>query len=129
MQNNSDAWVEGYLQILTQDNVEYRYLAGVNVTVLTANEEKVLYELVTDTKGLTKVVALPAPPIIYSLDIKALIVPYTDYTVRINYAGYSSIIYKNVHVYANTTFLQKCYLTLLPEDIDVKVLPPNIIVE
>lgn len=128
-ENNSDALVDGYLQILTQDNVERRNLAGVNVTVLSPNQDKVWYELVTDVHGLTKVVTLPAPPIIYSLDRKALIVPYANYTVKIKYAGYSSIIYQNVHVYASTTFLQICYLTLLPEVLDIKTLPPNIIVE
>jgi hypothetical protein len=125
LQNNE--LQNGYLQILTQDIVERRNLAGVNVTVLTANEDKVLYELVTDTNGLTKTVSLPAPSIRYSLDKKNLIVPYLNYTVRIKYAGYSSIIYKDIPIYAETTFLQICYLTLLPENL--VIFPPHILLE
>lgn len=117
----------GFLQVLTQDNVERRNLIGANVTVLTEDEDTVLYELVTDIYGLTKTVSLPAPAIRYSLDTKSLIVPYFTYTVRIKYAGYSSILYKNIPIYARTTFLQICYLTLLPEKLII--FPPHLRVE
>lgn len=119
----------GFLQIQTLDIVERRNLVGANVTILTENEDKVLYELLTDANGLTKVVALPAPALKYSLDIKSLIVPYFTYTVKIKHTEYSSIIYKGVQVFAGTTSLQICYLTLLPEDIVIRKLPPGVILK
>jgi len=70
--------------------------------------------LVTGVDGNTETVALSAPAIKYSLLATSVIVPYSRYTIRVEYPGYYTNIYKNAQVFAATTTIQESSMDPLP---------------
>jgi hypothetical protein len=70
--------------------------------------------LVTGVDGNTETVALSAPAKKYSLLATSVIVPYSRYTIRVEYPGYYTNIYKNAQVFAATTTIQESSMDPLP---------------
>lgn len=70
--------------------------------------------LSTGVDGNTETVALPAPAKKYSLLATSVVVPYSRYTIRVEYPGYYTNIYKNAQVFAATTTIQESSMDPLP---------------
>jgi hypothetical protein len=70
--------------------------------------------LKTDPEGRTEMIALPAPAKKYSLTATSVVVPYSQYTVRVQYPGYYTNVYQNAQIFARTTTTQTSRMTLLP---------------
>ncbi len=70
--------------------------------------------LTTGVDGNTETVALSAPAKKYSLLATSVVVPYSRYTIRVEYPGYYTNIYKNAQVFAATTTIQESSMDPLP---------------
>jgi hypothetical protein len=118
----------GYLIVETRDERTNKIISNANVVILSAYDGRILYSLLTGADGRTDAIALIAPARKYSLDVKSIIVPYSTYSIQVEYDGHSTNIYRGVQIFADTTTIEICHLTLLPENPDLRnqyVLPPH----
>lgn len=81
----------GTLQVHVVNEANNRPILNAQVEIYTTdNFTQLLYTLKTDNSGNTVVIALPAPPIEYSLqpsDKK----PYSEYNIRVTASGYQTV--------------------------------------
>lgn len=70
--------------------------------------------LETGIDGNTERIALPAPAKKYSLSATSVVVPYSRYTIRVEFPGYYTNVYKNAQIFADTTTIQESRMDPLP---------------
>ena len=70
--------------------------------------------LKTDANGRTETITVPAPARRYSLLETSIVVPFTRLTIRVEYPGYYTNVYKHAQVFARTTTTQTSRMTPLP---------------
>lgn len=70
--------------------------------------------LKTGANGRTVTITLPAPSRKYSLVETSIIMPYSRFTIMVEYPGYYTNVYKHAQVFAKTTTTQTSTMTPLP---------------
>lgn len=86
--------------------------------------------LKTDKSGKTEILPLPAPPKEYSFDTDCDKIPYSTYSIQVDYNGFYTNVYKNVQVFPDVLTVQAANMMPLPKNIEgvntmkVYVIPP-----
>ena len=80
--------------------------AEVRIYSTEDNDIQLLYTLTTDSSGRTRKVELPAPPFASSQTPDTGVVPYAQYNIDTDYAGYYTIQNINAPVYSGVTSIQ-----------------------
>ena len=107
---------QGYLRVYVSAGHHAEPLAGAQVVVTRPLETSaaLIANLVTDSSGLTPVIAVPSvdPALTLTPGIAA---PYIAYRIRVSVTGFSTVIFENVPVYGNNQVTQPAImLPLLP---------------
>ena len=84
--------------------------AKINVKGTEGAESLGVYDLVTDSAGLTQVIELGAPPLEYSLDLYNDKMPYSLYDITVEKNGFKPIVIKGCQVLPTQTAFQICNL-------------------
>ena len=105
--------------------------AKINVKGTEGSESLGIYDLVTDSAGLTQVIDLGAPPLEYSLDIYNHKMPYSLYDITVEKNGFKPIVIKGCQILPTQTAFQICNLkpSLGSGDMKQEVInvPPNVL--
>jgi hypothetical protein len=106
----------GYLRVRVVSASTEEPLARATVMIYSEDhgEPETQKVLTTGVDGNTETIALSAPAKKYSLLATSVIVPYSRYTIRVEYPGYYTNIYKNAQVFAATTTIQESSMDPLP---------------
>jgi hypothetical protein len=107
---------DGYLRVRVVSASTEEPLARATVMIYSEEhgEPETQKVLTTGADGNTEKIALSAPAKEYSLLATSVIVPYSRYTIRVEYPGYYTNIYKNAQVFAATTTIQESSMDPLP---------------
>lgn len=82
----------GTIRISVISSIGQIPVVGAAVSISYAGEpDSVLAELTTDSSGLTEAIALPAPPIAYSLNPESETQPYAEYNITVTAPGYEPV--------------------------------------
>ncbi len=99
---------------------------GVSISLsYSAQPERTLEQLTTDTSGLTPELELSAPSVDYSLEPSSE-QPYTEYTIVATMEGYVPVTITNVEILPNVTAIQN--IVMLPSTTigqELFVIPPH----
>jgi hypothetical protein len=92
----------GTFSVRAYSAAEAEPIPGAIVRIKGAEEDNrfVFYSLVTDSDGITKAVALPAPSVNYSLAPGAKASPYSVYDIEITKDGFYTKHFFNVAVFS-----------------------------
>ncbi|MEE1396676.1 hypothetical protein [Ruminococcus sp.] len=106
----------GWLQVITRGAGNAMSLPGVSVLVSTGTgaDLQVKYVSVTNSRGETGKVPLPAPPASISLNKDETQQAYSTYDVSVYLSGYYPQVSKDVPVFAGITSRQIFSMTPLP---------------
>jgi hypothetical protein len=83
--------------------------ATVHIRGNTADSSGVLYSLLSDRDGLTKKVALPAPPRALS-GAPGTVLPFSTWNIDVTKEGYIPVSFQNVPVYSQVVSVQPAVL-------------------
>lgn len=97
----------GYLTLHVK-NKQGEDLKDAKVEIVRRRDSVLMKELITNENGEIKA-SLQTPPAGYGIKGEQYVVPYTSYTLRINYKG-KIVVMRNVSVYANLTTIQYCVI-------------------
>ena len=70
--------------------------------------------LKTGANGRTGTITLSAPARRYSLSETSIVMPYSRFTIKVEYPGHYTNVYKHAQVFAKTTTTQTSTMTPLP---------------
>lgn len=106
----------GYLTVRVVSSVDDSPVSKATVMIYSEDEGRPVTNKVLETgiDGNTEKIALPAPAKKYSLSATSVIVPYSRWTIRVEYPGYYTNVYKNSQVFADTTTIQESRMDPLP---------------
>ena len=105
-----------------------------NATVTIYNEIEpynVIKVLKTDKSGSTETLTLPAPPKEYSFHPDCDKIPYSTYSIQVDYNGFYTNVYKNVQVFPDNLTINTANMIPLPKNMEgvntmkVYVIPPR----
>lgn len=108
---------KGKLKIQCFKGDDYIPVDGCKISVRrTPNSEEtpteftvpVNIDLVTNDIGLTEVIELDAPPVEYSLDENSNKVPYSSYDIRVERAGFETLIIRGCQIFSGEIAYQRC---------------------
>ena len=83
--------------------------ATVHIRGNTADSSGVIYSLLSDRDGLTKKVALPAPPRALS-GSPGSVAPFSTWNIDVSKEGYVPVFFQNVPVYSQVVSVQPAVL-------------------
>ena len=89
--------------------------ARVNIRGASPDTSGINLALVTDSAGLTKKVALPAPPRVLS-ESPSIIIPYSLYDVDVFKKGYGDLHFSRVSVFDSITSIQPAVMIPLADN-------------
>ncbi len=89
--------------------------ASVNIRGSDSASSGIILSLVTDSAGLTKKVALPAPPRVLS-ESPSIIIPYSLYDVDVFKEGYTDLHFSDVSVFDSVTSIQPAIMIPLADN-------------
>lgn len=106
----------GYLTVRVISSVDDSPLSRATVMIYSEDEGRPVTNKVLETgiDGNTEKIALLAPAKKYSLTATSVVVPYSRYTIRVEFPGYYTNVYKNAQVFADTTTIQESRMDPLP---------------
>lgn len=113
----------GLLQINTFLNDVGRPAANATVKVIDPATQRVLEEAVTDGDGKIGEIALPTPPIDYSLEPDSPR-PFNQYNVSVSFPDYTTAMIENVQLFPSCTAIQN--VDLKPDFDSVTIPYPTI---
>lgn len=96
---------------------------GVDVRIFPAGEATPVREFVTNEIGQIPPVALPAPPLEYSMNFN-FPQPFSQYDVEATLQDYSSVRIRGVQIYPDSTAVQRAVLT--PEGGEIEIPYPTL---
>lgn len=101
----------GRLQIQTFNGDTYQPVQNAKVTILNTSEpgKRQNINIQTDSSGLTNVVELDAPPVLFS-QAPSKNVPYKLYDIKVEAPGFSDFMVKGCQVFPERTAFQECRL-------------------
>ncbi len=126
MQN--DAVDQGNLQVRVASAVGARPIENAQVSIAYSGDpESTIEELRTNALGQSEVVTLPTPPLEYSMEPDQP-QPYSEFTIRVEAAGYQSVDVSGTEVFSGTKAIQN--IRMLPlltaeEPLQNIVIPAN----
>lgn len=91
---------------------------GATVTITDPKSNVVLEELKTDSSGQTPIIALPTPPLEYSMN-SDLPRPFNEYNVTVTYPEFFEASVYNVQIFPSTTAIQDILLRPIYKNIDI----------
>lgn len=109
---------EGFLQVNAFLDGVGRPAQGVDVRIFPMGETTPVRELVTNEIGQIPPVALPAPPLEYSMNYDQP-QPFSQYDVEATLQDYSSVNIRGVQIYPDSTAVQRAILTPENETIEI----------
>ena len=90
----------GNLKVNVIDRRTKRPVMNARVEIsYTGRPDSVIEELVTDDSGLTPTIALPAPPVEYSMEPQDS-QPYSEYNVKITASGYVDMLISGSEIFS-----------------------------
>lgn len=92
----------GYLQVRAISLSNQTPIPNASIQILDADTTAVLGEAVTDENGVTTPLALPTPPIDYSMEPSPF-QPYATYEVKIEKEGFESIVIDGAQILPEVT--------------------------
>ncbi len=106
----------GYLTVRVVSSIDDSPLSRATVMIYSEDQGRPVTNKVLETgiDGNTEKIALPAPAKKYSLSATSVVVPYSRYTIRVEFPGYYTNVYKNSQVFADTTTIQESRMDPLP---------------
>jgi hypothetical protein len=106
----------GYLTVRVVSSVDDSPLSRATVMIYSEDQGRPVTNKVLETgiDGNTEKIALPAPAKKYSLSATSVVVPYSRYTIRVEFPGFYTNVYKNSQVFADTTTIQESRMDPLP---------------
>lgn len=119
--------MQGKFQIKVVTIIGNRPVSGARVRVyVSGNPDNVLYELVTNTSGLTDEIELEAPDISYSISPSEP-QPYAEYTVDVTAEGFEPAEVSSNEILPDTTAILEVRMTPLEESQQFTriVIPPH----
>lgn len=119
--------MQGKFQIKVITIIGNRPVSGASVRVyVSGNPDNVLYELITNSSGLTDEIELEAPSIAYST-APSEPQPYAEYTVDVTAEGYEPAEISSNEILPDTTAILEVRMTPLKENIQFTriVIPPH----
>ena len=118
----------GNLKVNVIDRRTKRPVMNARVEIsYTGRPDSVIEELVTDDSGLTPTIALPAPPVEYSMEPQDS-QPYSEYNVKITASGYVDMLISGSEIFSGVSSTQQASLGGQTESdaaSDVVVIPAN----
>ena len=118
----------GNLKVNVIDRRTKRPVMNARVEIsYTGRPDSVIEELVTDDSGLTPTIALPAPPVEYSMEPQDS-QPYSEYNVKITASGYVDMLISGSEIFSGESSTQQASLGGQTESdaaSDVVVIPAN----
>lgn len=112
---------EGNLQAELYNSSQAAPVAGGRVVVQRGDD--VLYDVYTNSSGQTIVMTLEAPPLEYSLEQDEPR-PYSVYNLYVSAEGFKDVTINDVQIFADSTALQKIYMTPGEGQETINVPPP-----
>lgn len=104
----------GDLRISVTAAADNRPIAGATILISYSGEpDSVLRQLTTDDTGQTPVIALPTPPLAYSLGYSAMM-PYSEYTFQVSAPGYEPVVISGAEILPDVTAVQNISLDPAP---------------
>ena len=112
-QNYTD---NGNLNVVVSGRDTYSPLANAKIEVAsTGNPNIVLEEITTDENGQTETIALPSPPLEYSMEPSDN-QPYSEYNLKVSAEGFDERIITGVQIYSGENGVQSITLQPRPEN-------------
>ena len=112
-QNYTD---NGNLNVVVSERDTYSPLANAKIEVAsTGNPNIVLEEITTDENGQTETIALPSPPLEYSMEPSDN-QPYSEYNLKVSAEGFDERIITGVQIYSGENGVQSITLQPRPEN-------------
>ena len=107
---------DGYLTVRVVSSVDDSPMSRATVMIYSEDHGRPVTNKVLETgiDGNTEKVALSAPAKKYSLTATSIIVPYSRYTIRVEFPGFYTNVYQNSQVFADTTTIQESRMDPLP---------------
>lgn len=107
---------EGYLSVRAISSVDDSPLPRATVMIYSEDRGRPQTQKVLETglDGKTETIALLAPAKKYSLSATSVVVPYSRYTIRVEFPGFYTNVYKNAQIFADTTTTQESRMDPLP---------------
>lgn len=115
-QSNAKNTEEGWIQVIVRkgDNAYPIPDASIIINSTEDGQLKLISNTMTDESGKTKLIAVPAPNVSYSLESDNNVRPYALYNVSVFADGYFREKSVNVPVFAGITSVQQFNLVPLP---------------
>ena len=107
---------DGFLTVRAVSSVDDSPLPRATVMIYSEDQGRPQTQKVLETgvDGNTEKVALSAPAKKYSLSATSVVVPYSRYTIRVEFPGFYTNVYKNSQIFADTTTTQESRMDPLP---------------
>jgi hypothetical protein len=107
---------DGFLTVRAVSSVDDSPLPRATVMIYSEDRGRPQTQKVLETgvDGNTEKMTLPAPAKKYSLSATSVVVPYSRYTIRVEFPGFYTNVYKNAQVFADTTTTQESRMDPLP---------------
>lgn len=107
---------DGFLTVRAVSSVDDSPLTRATVMIYSEDQGRPQTQKVLETgvDGNTEKVALSAPAKKYSLSATSVVVPYSRYTIRVEFPGFYTNVYKNAQIFADTTTTQESRMDPLP---------------
>ncbi len=107
----TEAPSQGLLQINVVNRFNYAPIQNARITIrYTGDPSADGWELTTDRSGQTEPLALPAPPVEYSLS-PGLSQPYSEYNIRVEAEGYDPLVISGAEILADSRAIQPAAMT------------------
>lgn len=106
----------GYLTVRAVSAVDNSPLPRATVMLYSEDQGRPQTQKVLETgvDGNTETIPLPAPAKKYSLTATSVVVPYSRFTIRVEFPGFYTNVYKNAQVFTETTTTQESRMDPLP---------------
>lgn len=106
----------GYITVRAVSSVDDSPLPKATVMIYSEDQGHPQTQKVLETgvDGNTEKVALSAPAKKYSLSATSVVVPYSRYTIRVEFPGFYTNVYKNAQIFADTVTTQESRMDPLP---------------
>ncbi len=112
----SDRDGRGFLQVNVVSAVNNFPISGASVRISYAGEpERTLEQVTTDNSGQTEQIALPAPPLEYSLT-PGNAQPYAEYNLEVTAPGFKSLRISGTEILPDATAIQPAVLEPLDDN-------------
>lgn len=118
----------GNLRVNVVDSVSRQPVDNATVSIAYTGEPQNLIEQVrTDSDGQTELIALPAPPVEYSMNPEGITQPYSEYTVTVRVQGFEPFSVSGSEIFSGETSLQEIPLNVTGTGVgaDNIVIPAN----